>query len=304
MLARLIKPTSGKLLLDGRPVPTGGRGRRATRARCRWCCRTRSPRSTPCTTCGTTWPGRSRCTAGRRRAPAWTRRSPALLERVALTPAEQFLRKYPHELSGGPAAAGGDRPGARGAAAGAAGRRAGVDAGRLHPARRPQPARRPARAGAAGDPLHHPRHRLGPVPGRRDRGDVRRARWSSPGPAEAVTDQPAHPYTQLLLSAAPDPDRAGPRPALRGRGAPPSLVDAAAGLPVPPALPARDGDLRRRRAAQVRRGAPATSSACWLHASDLDAAQASPIAARQATRPRPTHPTRERRRLDSRVADT
>jgi peptide/nickel transport system ATP-binding protein len=29
------------------------------------------------------------------------------------------------------------------------------------------------------------------------------------GPSEAVTQQPAHPYTQLLVSAAPDPDRLG-----------------------------------------------------------------------------------------------
>jgi peptide/nickel transport system ATP-binding protein len=38
------------------------------------------------------------------------------------------------------------------------------------------------------------------------------------GPAEAVTQQPAHPYTQLLVSSAPDPDNLGS--ALRaGRGA-------------------------------------------------------------------------------------
>ena len=29
------------------------------------------------------------------------------------------------------------------------------------------------------------------------------------GPSEEVTQQPKHPYTQLLLSAAPDPDRMG-----------------------------------------------------------------------------------------------
>src|SRR6185437_3105702 len=32
------------------------------------------------------------------------------------------------------------------------------------------------------------------------------------GPAEQVTDQPAHPYTKLLLSAAPDPVPAAARP--------------------------------------------------------------------------------------------
>src|ERR1700730_8812454 len=41
-------------------------------------------------------------------------------------------------------------------------------------------------------------------------------------PSVSLTDSPAHPYTQLLLSAAPDPDRAK-TPHLEGRGAPPSL---------------------------------------------------------------------------------
>jgi hypothetical protein len=41
------------------------------------------------------------------------------------------------------------------------------------------------------------------------------------GPATEITDAPAHPYTQLLLSAAPDPSRTV-APVLRGRGAPPS----------------------------------------------------------------------------------
>ena len=39
------------------------------------------------------------------------------------------------------------------------------------------------------------------------------------GPSEAVTQEPKHPYTQLLLSAAPDPDRLLGAPA--GRGADP-----------------------------------------------------------------------------------
>jgi peptide/nickel transport system ATP-binding protein len=100
------------------------------------------------------------------------------------------------------------------------------------------------------------------------------------GPAEAVTDRPAHPYTRLLLSAAPDPERAAP-PQLRGRGAPPSLVRPPSGcrfrtrcphaMPicaeqVPPAFPAGDSH----------------SGACWLldpgadHAAPAGAAPAPP----------------------------
>jgi peptide/nickel transport system ATP-binding protein len=37
------------------------------------------------------------------------------------------------------------------------------------------------------------------------------------GPAEEITQQPAHPYTQLLVASAPDPDNLGS--VLRGRGA-------------------------------------------------------------------------------------
>jgi peptide/nickel transport system ATP-binding protein len=82
------------------------------------------------------------------------------------------------------------------------------------------------------------------------------------GPAVEVTDSPAHPYTQLLLSAAPDPQRDTPV-TLRGAGAPPSAVAPPSGCrfrlrcphamaicaeQTPPALPAGDGHL----------------GACWL----------------------------------------
>ncbi|SEL56862.1 oligopeptide/dipeptide ABC transporter ATP-binding protein, partial [Streptacidiphilus jiangxiensis] len=86
------------------------------------------------------------------------------------------------------------------------------------------------------------------------------------GDAVQITDAPAHPYTQLLLSAAPDPERAEP-PVLRGRGAPPSLVSPPSGcrfhprcpfaMPVcsqqtPPTLPAAGAESARHVAA------------CWL----------------------------------------
>jgi peptide/nickel transport system ATP-binding protein len=47
------------------------------------------------------------------------------------------------------------------------------------------------------------------------------------GPATRVTDSPAHPYTRLLLSAAPDPDR--PARTRHARGAPPDMTRPPAG---------------------------------------------------------------------------
>ena len=271
-------------------------------ARCRWCCRTRSPRSTPCTTCGTTWPGRSRCTALPSRAPAWTRRSPALLERVALTPGRQFIRKYPHELSGG--------------------QRQRVAIARALAVR--------PRVLLADEPVSMldvsirlgVLNLLGELREREGLAilyvthDIASARYLADtivvmyagqvvesGPAEAVTDRPEHPYTQLLLSAAPDPDRAGPRRRARRPRRPAQPGDAAAGLPVPPALPARDGHLRRRRAARhstwptATRAPAGCTPATWTPprpARSPPAGQPGPV----------SHPARERRRLDSHVADT
>jgi peptide/nickel transport system ATP-binding protein len=52
------------------------------------------------------------------------------------------------------------------------------------------------------------------------------------GPSEALTQQPAHPYTQLLLGAAPDPDRLATKPANgRARAAVSRAGSSLAGLP-------------------------------------------------------------------------
>ncbi|HXZ03684.1 MAG TPA: ABC transporter ATP-binding protein, partial [Ktedonobacteraceae bacterium] len=49
------------------------------------------------------------------------------------------------------------------------------------------------------------------------------------GPTNEIIQQPRHPYTQLLVSAAPDPDRLGPRgqkaPPLPAKGEIPSLIN-------------------------------------------------------------------------------
>jgi len=95
------------------------------------------------------------------------------------------------------------------------------------------------------------------------------------GPASDITDRPEHPYTKLLLSAAPDPERAAP-PVLAARGSPPSLVSPPSGCRFHPRCPyamAVCADTAPEPIA-VR---PDHSSACWLHASGLTAAQSRPL---------------------------
>jgi peptide/nickel transport system ATP-binding protein len=98
------------------------------------------------------------------------------------------------------------------------------------------------------------------------------------GPAATVTDEPAHPYTTLLLSAAPDPDRAAP-PVIAGRGAPPSLVTPPAGCRFHPRCPHAMA-VCAQQAPPPFEVAAGHHSACWLHAAGLSPAQSRPLPGR------------------------
>ena len=83
-------------------------------------------------------------------------------------------------------------------------------------------------------------------------------------PSVSLTDSPAHPYTQLLLSAAPDPDRVE-SPTLAGRGAPPSLLAPPSGCRFHPRCPYAM-DICSRQAPPSFAVSPGHIAACWLHA--------------------------------------
>jgi peptide/nickel transport system ATP-binding protein len=86
------------------------------------------------------------------------------------------------------------------------------------------------------------------------------------GPADRITNAPQHPYTQLLLSAAPDP-YADEKPWLGAAGAPPSLVRPPSGCRFHPrcpyAMPICSTELPPTFPVEEGHGA-----ACWLHSTE------------------------------------
>ncbi|HLI38395.1 MAG TPA: ABC transporter ATP-binding protein [Streptosporangiaceae bacterium] len=83
------------------------------------------------------------------------------------------------------------------------------------------------------------------------------------GPSRAVADQPAHPYTQLLLLAAPDPDRPAPE-RITVTGGAPSLVTPPAGCRFHPRCP-HAMDVCSARQPPVFTVGDGHTAACWLH---------------------------------------
>ena len=121
------------------------------------------------------------------------------------------------------------------------------------------------------------------------------------GPAVGVTDSPRHPYTQLLLAAAPDPDRAEP-PSLQGRGAPPSLVTPPGGCRFHPRCPFAM-DVCAREAPPAFETGPGHRSACWLHAQDAASARPRTPARAPGRSRRPRRASRTAVRREERAHD-
>jgi peptide/nickel transport system ATP-binding protein len=83
------------------------------------------------------------------------------------------------------------------------------------------------------------------------------------GPAEAVVNNPAHPYTKLLLAATPDPTRQRGEK-LQARGEPPSLIHLPDGCPFNPRCPYADDRCRSVAPPSFAVG-DGHSADCWLH---------------------------------------
>ena len=258
LLARAIRPDSGDVVLDGRPAPRGRPRSYAAQvqlvlqdpfASLNPVHRIRHHLERPLRIHHTADGDVDRAVA-------------QLLERVALVPAEEFASKFPHELSGG--------------------QRQRVAIARALAAR--------PRVLIADEPVSmlDVSIRLGVLnllADLRDRDglailyvthDIASARYLADtvavmyagqvlesGPSARVTDHPAHPYTELLLAAAPDPERAEP-PRLGRRGAPPALLQPVAGCPFQPRCPHAMEVCGVQMPPEVA-VAPGHVVRCWLH---------------------------------------
>jgi peptide/nickel transport system ATP-binding protein len=258
MLARLITPTGGSVLLNGNPVPRGAADRAYRRE-------VQLVLQDPFSSLNPIHSIRYHLARPLRihGFPADTDAISELLARVALTPPERFIDKYPHELSGG--------------------QRQRVAIARAL-AVRPEVL-------IADEPVSmlDVSIRLGILnllADLRDNDglailyvthDIASARYLADtivvmyagqiveaGPARQVTDAPAHPYTQLLLSAAPDPDRTQPATDLARRGAPPSLISPPEGCRFHPRC-RQAMDICRTTAPHALPISTDHTASCWLY---------------------------------------
>ena len=198
----------------------------------------------------------------------------ALLERVALTPSDQFIEKMPHELSGGQrqrvaiARALAVRPKVLLADEPVSMLDVSIRLGVLNLLADLRDRERLA--------ILYVTHDLASARYLADTITVMYAgRVVESGPAVTVADSAQHPYTQLLLSAVPDPDRDG-APRLTGAGSPPSLIHPPAGCRFHPRCPFAMAKCKVQTPPAFAVGDGHTSS-CWLHENNENA-QASPAA--------------------------
>lgn len=86
------------------------------------------------------------------------------------------------------------------------------------------------------------------------------------GPSEAVTQAPAHPYTRVLVASAPDPERLEEGAGVSSTGEPPSLLDPPAGCRFHPRCP-HAMDVCRRSFPPRSELEGGHWAHCWLYSS-------------------------------------
>jgi peptide/nickel transport system ATP-binding protein len=266
LLAGQERPTSGQITLDGRPVNVrSGHHFRQYKSQVQYVFQDPFSSLNPVHTVGyhLIRPVKLHQRGVRSGKAAVT----ALLEQVRLTPAAQFVVKYPHELSGG--------------------QRQRVSFARALAA---QPTVLLADEPVSMLDVSIRLEMLNLLDDLRTRlslallyitHDIASARYFADevlvmyggqiverGPAEEVTQQPAHPYTQLLIASAPDPDNLGSSlksgNVVQGAAAlkAGNVGPAAAGCPFSSRCPLADDKCRRDNPA-LQLLAPTHAAACW-----------------------------------------
>jgi peptide/nickel transport system ATP-binding protein len=269
LLAGQERPTSGSIRLDGNPVDlSSSRAFRQHKSKVQLVFQDPFSSLNPVHTVRHHLERPVKLHRGRKTSAEIAGETAALLEQVRLTPSGRFLPKFPHELSGG--------------------QRQRVSFARALAAR--------PEVLLADEPVSMldvsiRLEMLGLLDDLRNRfqlallyitHDIASARYFADeilvmyagriverGPAEELTQHPAHPYTQLLVASAPDPDNLGNtlRGANGSRPRPQSPGPAAAGCPFSPRCPFADDRCRAEDPA-LRRVSDVRAAACW----HLDAA--------------------------------
>ena len=263
LLAQLQRPTSGEVRLKGKPVhATRGRALRRYSGSVQYIFQDPFASSNPVHTVRHHL-ARALLVHGAKRNEL-DERLAELLDLVHLSPAEWFLPKFPHELSGGQL----QRIGIARALAGdpvvlladepVSMLDVSIRLGVLNLLRELQEKRRLA--------ILYVTH------------DMASARYFAQttlvmyagqlveaGPSEEVVQSPAHPYTRLLLEAAPDPDRQSLASGARVNSEPPRIVNPAPGCRFAPRCPHAMEICTRDSPPSFEVG-PGRRANCWLHA--------------------------------------
>lgn len=189
-----------------------------------------------------------------------------LLTQVSLAPPEQFLDRYPHELSGGqlqrvsiaralaaaPEVVIADEP--------VSSLDVSIRLGVLNLLRRLTDERRVAMLYVTHD-IASARHFA------EQTAVMYAGQIIETGDSEAVTQRAAHPYTQLLIASAPDPSRSGAAREVIDSGAPPNLLDPPSGCRFHPRCPFAQERCSTTAPPEFDLGA-GHRTRCWLYADE------------------------------------